>query len=35
MSEQTRFHYEPTDEETLSMAIISAIPVTHHEDVLE
>lgn len=35
MTDQTRFHYEPTDEESLSMAIVSAVALVHHEDVLE
>lgn len=35
MTDQTRFRYEPTDEEPLSTAIIRAVAVAHHEDILE
>lgn len=33
MTDQSRFRYEPTDEEPLSMAVISAVAMAHHEDV--
>lgn len=35
MTDQSRFRYEPTDEEPLSMAVISAVAMAHHEDVLD
>lgn len=35
MTDQSRFRYVPTDEEPLGMAIVSAVAVAHHEDVLD
>lgn len=33
MTDQTRFRYEPADEEPLSTAIVSAVAIAHNEDV--
>lgn len=35
MTDRRQFRYEPTDEEPLSMAVISAVAMAHHEDVLD
>jgi hypothetical protein len=35
MTDQPRFRYEPTDEEPLSIAVISAIATAHHEEILD
>jgi len=35
MTDQTRFRYEPADEEPLSTAIVSAVAIAHNEDVLD
>jgi len=35
MSNGKRFHYEPSDEEPLSVAVVSAVATAHHEDVLD
>lgn len=35
MTDQTRFRYELTDDELLSTAIIRAVAIAHHEDVLD
>lgn len=35
MTDQTRFSYEPADEEPLSTAIVSAVARAHNEDVLD
>ncbi len=35
MADQTRFGYEPTDEEPLSVAIVRAVAMAHQEDVHE
>jgi len=35
MTDQTRFRYELSDEEPLSTAIVRAIAIAHHEDILD
>lgn len=35
MTDETRFRYEPADEEPLSTAIVRAVALAHHEDVLD